>query len=112
MSLVDKCYEPEWRGSPAGEAEGYRRYILYSDRASKGILLYSELNKGLFSPNVEILLALGFVSARLSSTCMMLKGSARNITRIVRRYLFIFTGLAQLINTRTLHANVCENTLH
>ena len=31
---------PVCMGSLAGEAEGYRTYILYSDGASEGILLY------------------------------------------------------------------------
>jgi len=70
------------RGPLAGETEGYRTYILYSDRASKSILLYQKLNKGFCFPWVEIVLALGLLFLGPSTACLMLEGSARDITMI------------------------------
>jgi hypothetical protein len=72
------------QGGPlaAGETEGYRRDILYSDRASKSILLYQKPNKGFRFPWIEIVLASGLLFLGPSTSCTMLEGSARDIAMI------------------------------
>jgi hypothetical protein len=70
------------RGSLAGDTEGYRTYILYSDRASKSILLYQKLNEGFLFSWVEILLALCLLFDRPSSACTMIEGRESGIAMI------------------------------
>lgn len=65
--------------SLTGNAKGYRTYVPYSNRASKGILARQEFGQGFLFSWVEIELAVILFFPGLSTAGTILKGSAADI---------------------------------